>query len=46
MQNRVVILLGEIGSDGARRAASARVWSVPGVYDVCNRLAVIETPYR
>ncbi|MEU4244675.1 BON domain-containing protein [Actinoplanes sp. NPDC026619] len=44
VQNRVVILLGEVGSAGARVAASQAAWTVPGVYDVCNRLAVMGGP--
>lgn len=40
VQNRVVILVGEVGSPEARTAAASRAWSVPGVYDVCNRLTV------
>ena len=38
VQNRVVILEGEVESPHARDAAASRVWSVPGVYDVCNLL--------
>jgi osmotically-inducible protein OsmY len=43
VQNSVVILLGELGSDEAKAAAASRAWSVPGVYDVCNRLTVSRT---
>ncbi|MEU4236006.1 ATP-binding cassette domain-containing protein [Actinoplanes sp. NPDC026619] len=44
VQNRVVILLGEVGSARARVAASQATWTVPGVYDVCNRLDVVSGP--
>jgi osmotically-inducible protein OsmY len=38
VQNCVVILEGQVESPAARKAAAARVWTVPGVYDVCNLL--------
>lgn len=43
VQNSVVILVGDVGDVGspeAKAAAASRVWAVPGVYDVCNRLTV------
>jgi hypothetical protein len=40
VQNRVVILIGEVGSEDAKQAATERVWSIPGVFDVNNRLIV------
>lgn len=40
VQNSVVILIGEVGSEDVKAAVASRVWSVPGVYDVCNRLTV------
>jgi osmotically-inducible protein OsmY len=40
VQNRVAILIGELGSIDARTAAARRTWTVPGVRDVCNRLTV------
>ena len=40
VQNQVVVLLGEVGSEGARRAAGVVAWEVPEVFDVCNRLSV------
>lgn len=44
VQNRVVILLGEVATVQARRAMRQRAWDVPGVADVCNRLAVVPPP--
>ena len=38
VQNRVVILTGRVGHQGARAAAGRVAWAVPGVFDVCNRL--------
>jgi osmotically-inducible protein OsmY len=38
VQNRVVILEGEVDSADAKQAAGSRVWATPGVFDVCNRL--------
>ncbi|WP_199516639.1 BON domain-containing protein [Nucisporomicrobium flavum] len=40
VQNGVVILDGEADTEASRSAAVARAWSVPGVRDVCNALAV------
>jgi hypothetical protein len=40
VQNRVTILIGELGSVGARAAAGRQAWTIPGIRDVCNRLAV------
>jgi osmotically-inducible protein OsmY len=42
VQNKVIILLGELGSAEAREAAGRRAWTVEGVVDVCNRLTLIE----
>ncbi|WP_328474447.1 BON domain-containing protein [Actinoplanes sp. NBC_00393] len=41
VQNRVVILLGEVASVQARKVMRQRAWEVPGVADVCNRLTVV-----
>ncbi|MEU4426576.1 BON domain-containing protein [Actinoplanes sp. NPDC024001] len=41
VQNRVVILLGEVASVRARKVMRQRAWDVPGVADVCNRLSVV-----
>jgi osmotically-inducible protein OsmY len=38
VQNRVVILEGEVDSEDAKQAAGSRAWSTPGVFDVCNLL--------
>jgi hypothetical protein len=43
VQNRVAILIGELGSSDARAAADRRAWTVPGIQDVCNRLTVPES---
>jgi hypothetical protein len=40
VQNMVVVLEGSVDSAGARSAAAQRAWSTPGVFDVCNLLAV------
>jgi hypothetical protein len=40
VQNMVVVLEGYVDSAGARSAAALRAWSTPGVFDVCNLLAV------
>ena len=40
VQNGVVILEGEVASPASKEAAGRRAWSVPGVYDVCNRLSL------
>ncbi|MEU4235999.1 BON domain-containing protein [Actinoplanes sp. NPDC026619] len=42
VQNGVVILLGELASAESRAAASSRAWTVEGVVDVSNQLAVSE----
>jgi osmotically-inducible protein OsmY len=38
VQNRVVILEGEVDSEASKKAAGRRAWSTPGVFDVCNLL--------
>ncbi|WP_127507818.1 BON domain-containing protein [Actinoplanes solisilvae] len=38
VQNGVVTLRGELDSDSARAAARQRVWTLPGVRDVCDML--------
>ena len=43
VQNRVAILIGELGSAESRAAAGRRAWTVPGVRDVCNLLKVADT---
>lgn len=43
VQNGVVILLGELDSAEACAAARRRVWRVPGVRDVCNRVGITGT---
>jgi BON domain len=43
VQNGVVILLGELDSTEARAAARRRVWRVPGVRDLCNRIGISGT---
>ena len=40
VQNCVVIMEGFVDSPEAKAAAGHRVWSIPGVHDVCNRLIV------
>ncbi|MEU4690570.1 BON domain-containing protein [Actinoplanes sp. NPDC023714] len=40
VQNRVVILLGDVDTAEAGAAAGRAAWGVPGVFDVCNRLGV------
>ncbi|BCJ48658.1 hypothetical protein Asp14428_01330 [Actinoplanes sp. NBRC 14428] len=40
VQNNVVIIEGYAESPAAKEAAGRRVWSTPGVRDVCNRLIV------
>jgi osmotically-inducible protein OsmY len=40
VQNRVVMLDGQVGTADDRIVAAGRVWAVPAVLDVCNRLAV------
>jgi osmotically-inducible protein OsmY len=44
-QNGVVILDGEIDTEDTRAAVSERVWSVPGVTDVCDALRVTGRRY-
>lgn len=46
VQNRVVILLGEVTSADARTTIRRLAWAVPGVHDVCNRLRVAVTGHR
>jgi osmotically-inducible protein OsmY len=41
VQNRVVILLGEVVSADARTVIRRLAWEVPGVWDVCNRVRVV-----
>ena len=38
VQNGVVILEGRLDSPEAREAARLRVWTLPGVHDVCDAL--------
>lgn len=45
VQNGVVILEGEVDTPLTRAAAVAAAWSVTGVADVCNVLAVTERKY-
>ena len=40
VQNGVVILEGYADTTRTRSAAGRRAWATPGVYDVCNLLAV------
>jgi hypothetical protein len=40
VQNRVVILLGDVDSAEEKTDAGRRAWSVPGVFDVANCLTV------
>ena len=40
VQNRVVILLGDVDSTSTRSAAGRRAWKVPGVFDIANCLTV------
>ncbi|GLY02136.1 MULTISPECIES: BON domain-containing protein [Actinoplanes] len=40
VQNRVVILTGHVATARDSGMASQRAWSVPGVFDVCNRIGV------
>ncbi|KUL22811.1 BON domain-containing protein [Actinoplanes awajinensis] len=46
VQNRVVILLGEVDTVRASIAAGRCVWAVPGVFDVCNRLRIEKAAVR
>ncbi|MGA5298933.1 BON domain-containing protein [Nucisporomicrobium flavum] len=46
VQNGVVILDGDVDTEASRRAVVALAWSVPGVTDVCNALAVRRGPAR
>ncbi|MBQ0895519.1 BON domain-containing protein [Micromonospora purpureochromogenes] len=40
VQNRVVILTGMVTDQATRRAAAELAWDIPGVFDVCNALAL------
>jgi osmotically-inducible protein OsmY len=40
VQNRVVVLRGDMDSPEAREAAGRRIWTLPGVADVSNQLSV------
>jgi hypothetical protein len=40
VQNRVLILQGDVDSLHVRAAAGRRAWSVPGVLDIANELTV------
>jgi hypothetical protein len=40
VQNRVIILIGDVDTAEASEAAGRCAWGVPGVFDVCNRLGV------
>ena len=40
VQNQVVILTGMVADHATRRAAAELAWDVPGVFDVCNALAL------
>lgn len=40
VQNRVVILTGQVASRAARQAAGELAWDVAGVFDVCNALTL------
>lgn len=44
VQNRVVILRGEVASAEARTTIRRLAWSTPGVRDVCNLIGVIALP--
>jgi osmotically-inducible protein OsmY len=43
VKDGVVILLGEVSSARAKRAAGDDAWDTPGVTDVSNQLTVAET---
>ncbi|MEU8659755.1 BON domain-containing protein [Actinoplanes philippinensis] len=45
IQNGVVILDGEVDTDDTRAAVTDRVWSIPGVADVCDALRVTGRRY-
>ncbi|GIF01244.1 BON domain-containing protein [Paractinoplanes rishiriensis] len=40
VQNRVIVLLGDVDSAEQRRDAGRRAWTVPAVFDVANCLTV------
>lgn len=40
VQHRVVILTGTVADREARVAAGELAWDIPGVFDVCNALAL------
>jgi osmotically-inducible protein OsmY len=40
VDNRVIVLSGEVGSPEVRRAAGDDAWDTPGVMDVSNQLVV------
>ena len=42
VQNRVVIVKGDVPSEDVRLAVLRRVWATPGVFDVCDLLVVDE----
>ncbi|MCO8277654.1 BON domain-containing protein [Actinoplanes sp. TRM 88003] len=44
VQNRVVVLLGEVESEQVRVAAAVVAWAVPEVFDVSNQLTVTRQP--
>lgn len=46
VQNRVVILLGELASADACALVRKIAWTVPGVWDVGNRLSVLPAGRR
>ncbi|WP_328473644.1 BON domain-containing protein [Actinoplanes sp. NBC_00393] len=41
VQNRVVILSGDVPSTEARKMIRQLAWSTPGVHDVCSDLGVV-----
>jgi osmotically-inducible protein OsmY len=43
VDNRVIVLSGEVESPTARRAAGDDAWDTPGVVDVSNQLVVAGT---
>jgi osmotically-inducible protein OsmY len=45
IQNGVVILDGEVDTADTSAAVTQRVWSIPGVADVCNALRVTGRRY-
>jgi osmotically-inducible protein OsmY len=40
--DRVVVLLGEVGTPMVKRVAGYDAWDVPGVVDVSNQLSIAE----